>query len=66
MRQGALCFAASSPLSARLLLEEVFPAENVFVVAYGNVYAAIAFLHGLVVEDLSQETLRGMKLVAAR
>lgn len=44
-------------LSARLLLEEVFPAENVFVEAHGNVYSAIAFLHGLAAEELSQEKL---------
>ena len=44
-------------LSARLLLEEFFPAENVFVEAYGNVYSAIAFLHGLASEELSQEKL---------
>lgn len=44
-------------LSARLLLEEVFPAENVFVEAYGNVYSAVAFLHGLAAEELSQEKL---------
>jgi SAM-dependent methyltransferase len=43
--------------SARLLLEEVFPAENVLVEAYGNVYSAIAFLHGLAAEELSQEKL---------
>lgn len=44
-------------LSARLLLEEVFPAENVLVEAYGNVYSAVAFLHGLAAEELSQEKL---------
>ena len=44
-------------LSARLLLEEFFPAENVFVEAYGNVYSAIALLHGLAAEELSQEKL---------
>ena len=43
--------------SSRLLLEEVFPAENVFVEAHGNVYSAIAFLHGVAVEELSQEKL---------
>lgn len=44
-------------LSARLLFEEVFPAANVKVRAYGNVLAAMAFLYGLAVEDLRQEEL---------
>src|SRR5262249_33639717 len=44
-------------LSARLLLEEVFPPTNVAVEAHGNVYVAIAFLTGLAVEELSRERL---------
>lgn len=43
--------------SARMLFEEVFPPENVRVRAHGNVLAAIAFLHGLSVEELSPEEL---------
>jgi glycosyltransferase involved in cell wall biosynthesis/SAM-dependent methyltransferase len=39
-------------LSARRLFEEVFPASSVTVNAYGNVLAAIAFLHGLTVQEL--------------
>lgn len=44
-------------LSSRRLLEEVFPVTNVSVEAHGNVHAAIAFLAGLAVEELSQEAL---------
>jgi len=44
-------------LSARRLLEKVFPAANVRVEAYGNVLAAIAFLHGLATQELRQEEL---------
>jgi SAM-dependent methyltransferase len=44
-------------LSARRLFEEVFPAANVEVEAHGNVLAAIAFLHGLAVEELRPEEL---------
>jgi hypothetical protein len=39
-------------LAARLLFEEVFPAANVTVQAYGNVLTTTAFLYGLVSEDL--------------
>ncbi len=39
-------------LSARRLFEEVFPAANVTVKAYGNVLAAVAFLYGLAVQEL--------------
>jgi SAM-dependent methyltransferase len=38
--------------SARRLFAEFFPADNVEVEAYGNVLTAIAFLHGLAVEEL--------------
>lgn len=44
-------------LSARRLFEEVFPAANVQVKAYGNVLAAIAFLHGLAAQELRPEEL---------
>jgi SAM-dependent methyltransferase len=44
-------------LSAQRLFQEVFPAEKVKVNAYGNVLAAIAFLHGLAAQELSQEEL---------
>lgn len=44
-------------LSTRLLFAEVFPPENLEVQAYGNVLAAIAFLHGLAVEELQQSEL---------
>jgi SAM-dependent methyltransferase len=43
--------------SAQRLFEEAFPAGNIKIDAHGNVLAAIAFLHGLAVEELSQEEL---------
>ena len=44
-------------LSLRRLFEEVFPAANITVEAHGNVLAAVAFLHGLAVEELGREEL---------
>ena len=44
-------------LSAHKLFTEVFPAAGVTVQAHGNVLAALAFLHGLVTEELRQEEL---------
>jgi SAM-dependent methyltransferase len=44
-------------LSLRRLFEEVFPKDHIEVKAYGNVLAAIAFLHGFAVEDLKPEDL---------
>ncbi len=44
-------------LSARKLFTEVFPASSVTVQAHGNVLVAMAFLHGLVSEELRQEEL---------
>ncbi len=43
--------------SAHRLFEEVFPAADVKITAYGNVLTAIAFLHGLVAEELCQKEL---------
>ena len=43
--------------SANRLFKEVFPAANVRVKAYGNVLSTIAFLHGLVAEELQQNEL---------
>jgi SAM-dependent methyltransferase len=39
-------------LSLRRLFEESFPKDHIEVKASGNVLAAVAFLHGLAVEDL--------------
>ena len=44
-------------LSARRLFEEIFAKSNVTVQAYGNVLTAIAFLEGLVVNELRREEL---------
>lgn len=46
-----------TPVSARLLFTEVFGADQVQVEAHGNVLAAVAFLHGMAVEELRQEEL---------
>jgi SAM-dependent methyltransferase len=43
--------------SAARLFEEVFPADNVLVEAWGNVLAAIAFLQGLAAEELAKKEL---------
>jgi hypothetical protein len=43
--------------SARRLFETAFPAEYIHVDAYGNVLAAIAFLHGVATEELRQKEL---------
>jgi hypothetical protein len=44
-------------LSARLLFEEAFEGGLVDVVSYGNVLAAVALLHGIAAEELSEEEL---------
>jgi len=48
------CFTTRS---ARQLFEEAFAPENVDVTAYGNVLAAIAFLHGIASEELNGDEL---------
>jgi SAM-dependent methyltransferase len=44
-------------LSAKRLFEEEFRPADVMVEAYGNVFAAIALLHGLAVEDVDRRRL---------
>jgi hypothetical protein len=44
--------------SAQRLFAEAFNADNVTVESFGNVLAATAFLHGLVVAELTAEELR--------
>ncbi|MGH7893805.1 MAG: methyltransferase domain-containing protein [Candidatus Binatia bacterium] len=43
--------------STRRLFARVFPPARVTAIAYGNVLAAVAFLHGLAAEELSREEL---------
>lgn len=43
--------------SARRLFGEIFGPDNVVVHTYGNVLTAVAFLHGLVQEELTQSEL---------
>jgi SAM-dependent methyltransferase len=52
---GDYWYWSFTPLSARRLFEEVFPAASVEIGAYGNVVTAVAFLHGLAAEELRQE-----------
>jgi SAM-dependent methyltransferase len=54
---GDRWYWAFTSRSARRLFEEVFPAESVRVEAHGNVFAAIAFLHGMATEELRREEL---------
>jgi len=44
-------------LSLMRLFQEAFPADCITVESHGNVLAAVAFLHGLAVEELSAEEL---------
>jgi len=44
-------------LSLRRLFEAVFPPDHLEVKTYGNVLAAVAFLHGIAVEDLRRGDL---------
>lgn len=48
------CFTTKS---ARRLFEEEFAPEALEVEAFGNVFAAIAFLHGVAADELRQEEL---------
>jgi SAM-dependent methyltransferase len=43
--------------SIRRVMQERFDADDIDVQAFGNVYAATAFLHGLAVEELDQNKL---------
>jgi SAM-dependent methyltransferase len=43
--------------SIRRLLDEVFPPADVHVEDHGNVFAAVAFLHGLALEEVSTDAL---------
>jgi SAM-dependent methyltransferase len=44
-------------LSLQRLFEDVFPGGSVSVESHGNVLAAVAFMHGLAVEELKPEEL---------
>lgn len=46
-----------TPLSARMLFEEYFPAENVDIGVHGNVLVAASFLYGLGREELTRSEL---------
>jgi SAM-dependent methyltransferase len=46
-----------TPVSAKRLFEEVFPASNVTVEAFGNVLSVVASLQGIAAEELRPEEL---------
>jgi hypothetical protein len=48
------CFTT---MSAKRLFEEIFPENNVWVDAYGNVLTAMAFLEGLATEELRRKDM---------
>jgi SAM-dependent methyltransferase len=64
-RSGAHCVKDSSyswhwsftTMSAKRIFDEIFPKNNVWVDAYGNVLTAMAFLEGLATEELRREEL---------
>jgi SAM-dependent methyltransferase len=51
------CYWAFTSLSARRLLEALFPASSISIEAQGNVLAASAFLYGIAAEELRQSEL---------
>lgn len=46
-----------TPVSARRLFQEAFPADHVTIETFGNVLSAISFLHGLAVDELTPAEL---------
>ena len=44
-------------LCAKRIFQEIFPAENVTTLSYGNVYTSAAFLYGIAAEELSTDEL---------
>ncbi len=55
--RGSAWYWAFTHDSVRRLLEGVFPSANVHVEDRGNVFAAVAFLHGLAVEEVPTDAL---------
>lgn len=55
---GDIWYWSFTRVSAQRLFSEVFGADQVEVEAYGNVFAATAFLQGLAVEEVDQANLR--------
>jgi glycosyltransferase involved in cell wall biosynthesis len=53
---GHWCWNFTS-LSAHRIFSEIFPAEQIRVQAYGNVFVAVAFLEGLAVAELREDEL---------
>jgi SAM-dependent methyltransferase len=47
----------STTVSAEQLFREVFPADQISVGSHGNIFVAIAFLHGIASEELRQSEL---------
>jgi SAM-dependent methyltransferase len=54
---GSAWYWAFTQDSLRRMLEEVFPPSNIDVENHGNVFAAVAFLHGLALEEVPTDKL---------
>jgi SAM-dependent methyltransferase len=54
---GSAWYWAFTQDSLRRLLDEVFPQANVEVEDHGNVFTAVAFLHGLALQEVPAHTL---------
>jgi SAM-dependent methyltransferase len=48
---------AFSPGSAQQLFQEVFPGRSITVQSHGNVFLATAFLHGIALDEVSEQEL---------
>jgi glycosyltransferase involved in cell wall biosynthesis/peptidoglycan/xylan/chitin deacetylase (PgdA/CDA1 family) len=53
---GTWCWNFTT-VSARRLFQEQFPPENLTIETFGNVLAAISFLHGVAAQELTKEEL---------
>jgi hypothetical protein len=53
---SVLAWSLTAPM-ARRLFEDQFDSDKISVEAYGNVFAATAFLHGIAVEEVKAEEL---------
>jgi glycosyltransferase involved in cell wall biosynthesis len=53
---SVLAWSLTAPMAHRLF-EDQFDSDKIFVEAFGNVFAATAFLHGIAVEEVKAEEL---------
>ena len=57
---SVLAWSLTAPM-ARRLFEDQFDSDKIVVEAYGNVFAATAFLHGIAVEEVKAEELNAKR-----